>query len=73
MAKQAGISLLTQSELKYYGIKADAGATDMWTPVRRLDGQTGDWVELADTVHPRYTSHMDNFGVPSWGVNHDGA
>ena len=41
----------------------------MWMPASREDGKEGDWVEIANTVHPRYTSHVDNFGVPGWGSN----
>ncbi len=41
----------------------------MWMPASRADGKEGEWVQIANTVHPIYRSHIGVFGVPDWSDN----
>jgi hypothetical protein len=44
----------------------------MWMPASRADGKEGEWVQIANTIHPIYRSHIGVFGVPGWGSDNTG-
>lgn len=71
MAVANADGLLTLEEYHLYGVRAEEGVPDMWMPARRVDGIEGEWVQIANTAHPRYRSHVAVFGPPQWGSTND--
>ena len=67
--REAG-GLPTCDELRKAGVSAGDGV-DLWMPVRRPDGRTGDYCQIGN--HPinktRYISHIDAYGMPGWYTN----
>lgn len=58
------MQLPTSSEIEIAGVRASECVDDLWMPVRRLDNQENDWIEIAQGVHNIYISHIQNFGPP---------
>lgn len=60
-------------EFRHHAIVEEpAGTNDQWIPASRADGLKGDYVQIANTVHPRYRKHYEYYGyMATWGNNKD--
>ena len=71
--REAG-GLPTCDELRKAGVSAVdifGDGVDLWMPVRRSDGRTGDYCQIGnhEVNKTRYISHIDTYGMPRWGKN----